>query len=114
MKKELKKIENEVVLQEIEKINADMRNGIQFIRRLRTCNACVLASGNYYLLKSYNTIIAAVDADGNLYDFLRYVYGYTATSAQHIAKFYNDYAQPIANSYNDYALHGVRYTYRPL
>ena len=92
MKKELQKIENDIVLQEIDKINADLKNGVQFIRRLRTCNACVLASGNYYLLQSYNTIIAAADADGNLYDFLRYVYGYTATSAQHISKFFKDYA----------------------
>ena len=100
MKKELQKIENDIVLQEIDKINADLRNGVQSVSRLRTCNACVLASGNYYLLKSYNTIIAAIDADGNLYDFLRYVYGYTSTSAQHIAKFRNDYSR-----------NGKRYTY---
>ena len=103
MKKELQQIENDIVLEEIEKINADLRNGVQSVSRLRYCNACVLASGNYYLLKSYNTIIAAADADGNLYDFLRYVYGYTATSAQHIAKFWHDYAYK-----------GSRYTYRPI
>ena len=103
MNKELQKIENDIVLQEIEKINADLKNGVQYVSRLRTCNACVLASGNYYLLKSYNTIIAAIDSDGNVYDFLRYVHGYSATSAQHIAKFWNEYA------YN-----GKRYTYRPI
>ena len=103
MKKELQKIENEIVLQEIEKINADLRNGVQYVSRLRTCNACVLASDNYYLLKSYNTIIAAADADGNLYDFLRYVYGYTATSVQHITKFWHDYAYK-----------GEKYTYRQI
>ena len=103
MKKELQKIENDIVLQEIEKINADLMNGIQFVRRLRTCHACVFASGNYYLLQSYSTIIAAIDEDGNLYDFLRYVYGYTATSAQHIAKFWHDYAY-----------RGEKYTYRPI
>ena len=103
MKKELQKIENDIVLQEIDKINADLENGVQSVTRLRTCNATVLASGNYYLLKSYSTIIAAADADGNLYDFLRYVYGYTATSAQHIAKFWHDYAYK-----------GKRYTYRPI
>ena len=103
MKKELQKNENDIVLQEIEKINADLSNGIQSVRRLRDCNACVLASGNYYLLKSYSTIIAAIDADGNLYDFLRYVYGYTSTSAQHIAKFRNDYSRS-----------GKRFTYYPI
>ena len=103
MKKEEQKIENDIVLQEIDKINADLRNGVQSLSRLRTCNACVLASGNYYLLQSYNTIIAAADADGNLYDFLRYVYGYTSTSAHHIAKFWHDYAYK-----------GERYTYRPI
>lgn len=101
MKKELQKIENDIVLREIDKINADLRKGVQSVSSLRTCNACVLASSNYYLLQSYSTIVAAIDADGNVYDFLRYVYGYTSTSAQHIAKFRNDYSR-----------NGARYTYR--
>lgn len=103
MKKELQKIENDIVLQEIDKINADLKNGFQSSSRLHSCNACVLTSGNYYLLKSYSTIVAAIDADGNLYDFLRYVYGYTSTSAKHIAKFRNDYSR-----------NGKRFTYRPI
>lgn len=42
----------------------------------------------YTVLKSYNTIIAYYDHDGKAFvDVLRAVYGYTATSAQHIAKF---------------------------
>ena len=46
----------------------------------------------YYVLRSYNTIVAAIDVSNDtLYDFLRYVYGYTSTSAQHIAKFSCDY-----------------------
>ena len=103
MKKELQQIENDIVLQEIEKINADLRNGVQSVSRFRTCSAYVLASGNYYLLKSYSTIVAAIDSEGNIYDFLRYVYGYTATSAQHIAKFRNDYSR-----------NGKRFTYYPI
>ena len=103
MKKELQRIENDIVLQEIDKINADLRNGVQSVSRLRSCNAYVLASSNYYLLKSYSTIVAAIDADGNVYDFLRCVYGYTATSAQHIAKFRNDYSR-----------NGKRFTYYPV
>ena len=64
--------------------------------RLRKCNAIAYEfeteKGRVYVLKSYNTIVAAVDASGKCYDFLRYVYGYTATSAQHISKFFHDYA----------------------
>lgn len=37
-------------------------------------------------LMSYDTVVA-YSIDGIVYDFLRYVYGYTATSAQHISKF---------------------------
>ena len=62
--------------------------------QLRNCKAEVLAFEDYYVLRSYNTIVAAVSRNsGNVYDFLRLVYGYTATSAQHIAKFKNDYAR---------------------
>lgn len=103
MKKELQKIENDIVLQEIEKINADLKNGVQSIRQLRRCNADVLFTNKYYLLKSYSTIVAAIDSEGNIYDFLRYVYGYTPTSAQHIAKFRNDYSR-----------NGKRFTYYPI
>ena len=67
--------------------------------RLRSCSAEVAPvidadTGEllYYVLRSYRTIIAAIDVrTDTLYDFLRYVYGYTATSAQHIAKFDHDY-----------------------
>lgn len=68
-------------------------------RRLRSCSAEVAPiidyeTGEllYYALRSYNTVVAAIDVrTDTLYDFLRYVYGYTATSAQHIAKFDRDY-----------------------
>ena len=71
-----------------------------FSKRLRTCQATVYAyeneKGRVYILKSYNTIVAAIGASGRCYDFLRYVYGYTATSAQHISKFFKDYASANA------------------
>ena len=67
-----------------------------FASRLRNCKAMVYAfdteKGRVYVLKSYNTIVAMIDEAGVCYDFLRYVYGYTATSAQHISKFFKDYA----------------------
>ena len=68
-------------------------------KRLRSCSAEVAPvmdaeTGKlmYYVLRSYQTIVAAIDVSNDtLYDFLRYVYGYTSTSAQHIAKFGQDY-----------------------
>lgn len=62
------------------------------IGRLYTCTAEIYRCGNILALKSYNTIIAFVIIGSNkieLIDALRYVYGYTSTSAQHIAKFRN-------------------------
>mgnify|MGYP003297043160 CR=1 FL=1 len=62
--------------------------------RLRTCNARVITDGCYYILISYNTIVAIIDTTTDtLYDILRLEYGYTSTSAQHIAKFDKDYCQ---------------------
>lgn len=61
-------------------------------KKLRSCQATVYIYDEYILLKSYNTIVAGIDRKTDtLYDFLRMVYGYTATSAQHIAKFSHDY-----------------------
>lgn len=60
--------------------------------RLRSCQAHVANIGSISVLRSYDTIIAVIDhTTDTLYDFLRYVYGYTATSAKHIAKFDHDY-----------------------
>ena len=61
-------------------------------KRLRTCNAYVLTLDKWFILKSYDTIVACVSREtGITFDFLRFVYVYTATSTQHIAKFANDY-----------------------
>ena len=70
-------------------------------KRLRSCSAEVAPvidseTGEllYYVLRSYRTIVAAIDVrTDTMYDFLRYVYGYTSTSAQHIAKFDKDYGR---------------------
>ena len=60
--------------------------------RLRKCNAYVSGIGKWLVLTSYSTIVAILDSETReLYDVLRYRYGYTATSAQHIAKFAHDY-----------------------
>ena len=77
-----------------------------YMVRLRTCQARVVETHNYYFLQSYNTIVAFIDKrDDTLYDVLRLVYGYTSTSAQHISKFSNDYSRSWVSG-------SVRYTWR--
>ena len=72
-------------------------------KQLRRCTAEVLETPGYYLLRSYNTVVAVIcKGNGICFDVLRTVYGYTATSAQHIAKFAHDYDAE------------ERFTYRPL
>lgn len=89
---------NEIVLGEISAINADGEH--RFVERLRSCNACVWETKHFYILQSYATMIAAIDKESNImFDFLRYVYGYTATSAQHIAKFAHDYGATSRYTY---------------
>lgn len=69
-------------------------NAIIASRKLRSCSAVVHETDNYYFLQSYNTIVAFIDkSTDTCYDVLRLVYGYTATSAQHIAKFSHDYGK---------------------
>lgn len=59
--------------------------------KFRTCSAETWDDGTFVWLKSYNTVVAAYHKDSNtVYDFLRVVYGYTATSSQHVGKFYHD------------------------
>ena len=68
--------------------------------RLRNCQAVVFETRNFFVLKSYDTIVAHIDKfTGQKFDFLRYVYGYTSTSAQHISKFFRDYGDFRVNVY---------------
>lgn len=61
-------------------------------KKLRSCNAVIYETTDYYILQSYETFIAVIVKSNNtLIDMLRNVYGYTATSAQHISKFKHDY-----------------------
>lgn len=58
--------------------------------RLNHCQAWTQDFEGFTVLWSYNTAVAFYDKiNDTLYDVLRAVYGYTATSAQHIAKFRN-------------------------
>lgn len=75
-------------------------HGARKIGRLRSCNAEVFETYGYTFLKSYDTVVACIGHGDNIcYDFLRLVYGYTTTSAQHIAKFMNDYYPYFKKTY---------------
>lgn len=94
MKKSEQLAINEQVLEYLQVYNdwVDSHNVAPSWVRLRSCSAEVAHIGNWCVLRSYRTIVAIIDTQTDtLYDFLRYVYGYTATSAQHIAKFDHDY-----------------------
>ena len=69
-------------------------------RRLRSCSASVYETDDYIVLKSYNTVVAFINKHTHeLFDVLRYVYGYTSTSAQHISKFSHDYNHATIRRY---------------
>lgn len=78
-----------------EKSRAEIEVGNYYnITRLRTCHAYVYETDHYYWLRSYGTFVAFIDkTTDTCYDILRMVYGYTVTSAQHIAKFRHEYGQ---------------------
>jgi hypothetical protein len=60
----------------------------QTLNRLNSCQAWTYEDGYFIVLISYNTEVARIDTRTRIcYDYLRKVYGYTATSAQHISKF---------------------------
>lgn len=84
----------------------EYRNLVVPWSRLRSCQAWTVETEHYIFLKSYETIIAVIDkASDTLYDLLRGVYGYTNTSARHIAKFKRDMGTGKYGCEN-------RYTYR--
>ena len=100
MKKSEQLAINEQVLNALTVFNgANVSTRTDLWKPLRSCSAEVAPAIDnetgellYYVLRSYRTIVAAIDVrTDTLYDFLRYVYGYTYTSAQHIAKFDKDY-----------------------
>jgi hypothetical protein len=93
MRKEEQKLINEKIIDEWEKATIELRETEDYsISKLRSCSASVITTNRYHFLKSYNTIIAFIDKNTDTcYDVLRFVYGYTSTSAQHIAKFKHDF-----------------------
>lgn len=87
------KQENEEIESMVEFFNEYFRSSSYgTAKRLRNCTAKVYTSDRFYVLQSYNTIVAFIDRETDtLYDVLRFVYGYTSTSAKHIRKFEKDY-----------------------
>lgn len=72
----------------------EMRTSTAPCIRLRTCSAWVYETEHYYILKSYDTFVACIHKESDtLFDAVRCVYGYTATSCQHIRKFALDYGK---------------------
>lgn len=84
-------ITNDYCEREIPIVSAELVKVLS-VRRLHKCQAYVYETASYYLLKSYATFVAFIrKSDGECFDILRKVYGYSATSEQHIAKFKKDY-----------------------
>ena len=74
--------------------------------RLNYCNAFILELDNDCLaLSSYGTLVAVFDKKtGFFYDVLRYTYGYTSTSARHIAKFRSKLGKSILKEFRYYPI----------
>ena len=90
MKQQIINNATHLALNEFENQNDNMEK----VARLRTCKASVYENERYIALVSYTTTVAFIDKrERKAYDILRLVYGYTSSSAQHIAKFFNDYAR---------------------
>lgn len=88
-----REINNYIIDTIYNQINPEMDNMI-YHSRLRTCSAWVYETEHFYILRSYNTFVASYNKETHEFiDFLRYVYGFTHTSASHVAKFYNDFAR---------------------
>lgn len=100
MKKEPQKVVNAICVGAFNTIMNyidDWRLIPEKVERLKTYQSWILHYGKYDILKSYETYVAIYDKETDtFYDVLRYVYGYTATSAQHITKFYNKVSKESA------------------
>lgn len=69
--------------------------------RLNRCQAWWYKTGGYIFMRSYNTCVAFIDDKGNMYDVLRLVYDYNATSAKHIAKFRNMFSHVSEHTWRE-------------
>ena len=99
MKKENQKVVNaicETAYKELKKYLEEYRYSYGSKYRLLNCQAEVVEYLDYICLYSYGTLVAFIDRNNDTcFDVLRLVYGYTATSAKHIAKFYNKFSKEL-------------------
>lgn len=97
MSKKEQALINEKVIAMVDKYNEEVKkNGLHHGKRLRTCQAYVYETPSFYVLRSYDTVVAIIEkSTDTCYDFLRSVYGFTNTSAQHISKFDKDYGRGV-------------------
>lgn len=95
MGKKLQIQANNEVLAAVDRFNEELNYcSISVGKRLRSCQAYVYETPSFYVLRSYSTVVAIIEkSTDTCYDFLRGVYGYTSTSAQHISKFDKDYGR---------------------
>ncbi len=70
-KKEMQKIENEMVENAWEKAKKVWIQGRKEVERLNYCQAWVYQTNGYCFLVSYKTIVAFIDDSGNMFDVLR-------------------------------------------
>lgn len=100
MKKEQQNTMNNYVLKNYDVFRDTIANDFLNWKKLRSCSASVAETDDFFILKSYNTIVAFINKyTGQKFDVLRWVYGYTSTSAQHIAKFFSDYGDYRVSTY---------------
>lgn len=103
-KREFQRIENQLVEKAREKAQKVWASGskeIDYVERLDYCQAWTYQTRGYSFLISYDTIVAFVDDSGILYDVLRLVYCYTATSAKHISKFRNKFRHVASHTWSE-------------
>lgn len=117
-KSEQLKINNEV-LRALYELYSHKESVINKVR-INKCKAYIVETENYYLLFSYNTLVAFINKHYQIcYDILRLVYGYTNASAQHIAKFRNAYGYASASAHHITKFHNAygavdTLTYKPV
>ena len=103
-KKEMQKLENQLVEQAWEKAKKVWANASKDhdeLERLDYCQAGTYQTRGYSFLVSYSTLVAFIDDRGNMYDVLRLVYGYTSTSAKHISKFRNKFSHVSEHTWRE-------------
>ena len=93
--REFRKIENQLIEESFEKANKVWNNVSKDnveLERLDHCQAWIYKTIGYSFLVSYNTLVAFIDNNCDMYDVSRLVHGHTATSEKHIAIFRNKFS----------------------